>query len=49
MTPSKNARHTAALASLHAAFAPDVRTTRPAAVVSDGPRSRRLVLSLARA
>ena len=50
MNTNRNPRHQAALASLEAAFGASPRpTTRPAAVVSAEPGSRRLILSLARA
>jgi hypothetical protein len=48
MTPSRNPRQQAALASLHAAFGPATRTTRPAPIVTPDPRSRREFLSLER-
>ena len=49
MTTNRNPRQMAALASLHAAFGPGARVTRPPAVVTADPRSRRLVLTLERA
>jgi hypothetical protein len=46
MNPDSNPRREAALRSLQAAFAERRRLTRPEAVVTADPHSRRLVLKL---
>ena len=49
MSTFTNPRRQAAMASLEAAFGSrPAPTTRPLSVVTDGPGSRRLVLSVAR-
>jgi hypothetical protein len=49
MNATENTPHAAAFEQLRAALAERARPTRPAAVVPNDPRSRRLVLTLVRA